>query len=153
MDAENKTLGQSIIEHALNDAIEQYYENPSEDSFHLICNQLVRAYVFNLTVICPFEVGEGGAHHKMYTTPDYGNAFVVYTGYDKNPEEKGSMSYGYMSWRTILSKASETWNSTGIVINPYSGHQALVWINHVFARIIIKYAMEDMQRINTEIKQ
>ena len=41
MNVENKTLGQSIIEHALNDAIEKYYENPSEDSFHLICNQLV----------------------------------------------------------------------------------------------------------------
>ncbi len=153
MDVKNKTLGQSMAEVALDNAIERYYLSPSEDSFHLVCDQLVRAYVLNLTVICPFEIVEDGMRRKMYTTPDYGDAFVVYTGFDKNPEEEKSMSYGYMPWRTVLSKAAETWNCTGIVINPYSGHQTLVWINHMYARIIINFAMEDIQKMNGEIEK
>ena len=84
----------------------------------------------------------------MFTTPDYGNAFVVYTGFDKNPEEKEQGSYGFIPWREILSKVIETWNCTGIVINPYSGHETFVWVNHVFARIILKYAMEEMKKMD-----
>lgn len=32
----------------------------------------------------------------------------------------------FISWRQILSTVAENSNSTGIVINPYSGRQALV---------------------------
>ena len=55
----------------------------------------------------------------------------------------------FISWRQILSAVTENSNSTGIVINPYSGRKALLWVNPIFIRLVIKNAMktlEDRQR-------
>jgi hypothetical protein len=42
------------------------------------------------------------------------------------------------------------------VINPYSGRQALLWLNPIFIRLVIKNAMktlEDMQRKKEQEKE
>ena len=90
------------------------YENPSWNTFCRVLNQLVHAWVFNLTAICPFEM----------------EAFI--------------------SWRQILSAVTENSNSNDIVINPYSGRQALVWVNPIFIRLVIKNAMKTLENRQTE---
>ena len=151
MGESHMSLAQELIEISLNQAMERYYENPSRETFHQILDHLVRAYVFNLTVTFPIEIGDTGGHYKLFETPDYGYAYCVYTKNGTNPDLKESEMQGFIPWRSILSKAIEDNVSTGIVINPYSGHQALVWINPVYIRLIIKNALktlEDMKRNN-----
>ena len=99
---------------------------------------------------------EGRGQYKTFQTPDYGYAYIVYTGPDKNPEMKEAEMEAFISWRQILATVAENSNSTGIVINPYSGRQALVWLNPIFIRLVIKNAMktlEDMQRKKEQEKE
>jgi len=156
MNGNEKSLTQGIAEIVLNSVVEKYYENPSWDTFCRVLNQLVHAWVFNLTAICPFEMEEGRGQYKTFQTPDYGYAYIVYTGPDKNPEMKEAEMEAFISWRQILATVAENSNSTGIVINPYSGRQALVWLNPIFIRLVIKNAMktlEDMQRKKEQEKE
>lgn len=64
MSENEKSLTQGIAEIVLNGAIDKYYENPSWDAFCRVLNQLVHAWVFNLTAICPFEMEEGRGQYK-----------------------------------------------------------------------------------------
>ena len=153
MSEKEKSLTQGIAEIVLNGAIDKYYENPSWDAFCRVLNQLVHAWVFNLTAICPFEMEDGRGQYKTFQTPDYGYAYIVYTGPDKNPEMKEAEMEAFISWRQILSAVSENSNSTGIVINPYSGRQALVWVNPIFIRLVIKNAMKTLENRKTEKEQ
>lgn len=126
--------------------LEQFYENPCHETFFQICEELVHALYFNITAICPIELKDSGMNYKSFQTPDYDYAYIVYTALDKNPEMKEPEGYAYVPWRTILLQAAKDLNSTGIVINPYSGHQAYVWVNPVYIRKIIQRAamiMED----------
>ena len=126
--------------------LEQFYENPCQETFFQICEELVHTLYFNITAICPIELKDSGMNYKSFQTPDYDYAYIVYTALDKNPEMKEPEGYAYVPWRTILLQAAKDLNSTGIVINPYSGHQAYVWVNPVYIRKIIQRAamiMED----------
>ena len=153
MSEKEKSLTQGIAEIVLNGAIDKYYENPSWDAFCRVLNQLVHAWVFNLTAICPFEMEDGRGQYKTFQTPDYGYAYIVYTGPDKNPEMKEAEMEAFISWRQILSTVAENSNSTGIVINPFSGRQALVWVNPIFIRLVIKNAMKTLENRKTEKEQ
>ena len=143
------SFAHQLIEKSLNDALEQYDENPSRETFLRILDQLVRAYVFNLPAAYSFEADSTGVHYKLYETPDYGYAYCVYTITGQNPDSKEPETLGFLPWRSILSMAAENNACTGIVINPCSGHQALVWVNPVYIRSVIQYArktLEDMKR-------
>ena len=156
--AEKKDTGEGIKEppkekepnkSGLDYAMERYYENPGRETFFQICEELVRAQYFNITAICPFESRETGMGYKLFQTPDYGYAYIVYSSIDKNPEMKDAESYAFVPWRTIFLQAAKDPDSTGIVINPYSGHQAYVWISPVYIRKIIQRAamiMEEAQK-------
>lgn len=150
MEKKNKPLFQGIAEGFLNCAIENYYENPCWDTFCRILDQLINAWVFNFTAIRPFEIEEGRGQYKTFQTPDYGYAFIVYTGPDKNPEMKDAEIEAFVSWRQVLSTAAENINCTGIVINPYSGRQALVWVNPVYIRLVIKNAQKKLEKKGKE---
>ena len=138
----NSGIGRMIVEAALDRALEQYYENPCRETFFEICGVMINALVFSLNAVCPNELRDTGVHYKQFPVPDYGYAWIVYTGTEKNPEMKEPETYAFVTWRDIFFKAAEDRNCSGIVINPYSGHQAYVWLSSVHVRRIIEYAAE-----------
>jgi len=142
-------VNSSDNETPLDRALERYYTNPCKETFFQICGELVRAQCFNITAICPFESRETGVGYKLFQTPDYGYAYIVYSSLSKNPEMKEPEAYAFVPWRSIFSQAAKDSDCTGIVINPYSGHQAHVWISPVYIRKIIQRVamiMEDAQK-------
>ena len=122
----------------LDRALEKYYENPCREMFYQFCDEMVRALYFNITAICPAESGSSGLQYKQFPTPDYGYAYIAYTSIGKNPEAEASDMTLFVPWRKILLQALEEPNSTGIVINPYSGHKDYIWLNKVYIRIILE---------------
>ncbi len=125
-------------ENPLDRVLEEYYKNPCRETFYQFCDEMVRALYFDITAICPAEPGGLGLKYKQFPTPDYGYAYTVYTSIGKNPEAEASETWLFVPWRKILIQALEEPNSTGVVINPYSGHKEYVWLNRVYIRIILE---------------
>lgn len=147
---QSENTGNRSNDNPLDRALEKYYENPCREVFYQFCDEMVRALYFDITAVCPAESGSSGLQYKQFPTPDYGYAYIVYTSIGKNPDADASETYLFVPWRKILLRALEEPNSTGIVINPYSGHKDYIWLNKVYIRIILERAAKILEEASRQ---
>ena len=129
----------TLVAQRLSAAVMAYYAEPSVPAVIRVCNELTFACIYNLKTFVPVRLREKDMVYELFDLQKGVYAwqtFIIPQEETQTPQQPGAV----MAWRTLLRRAAEDPQTSGLVIDPYPGEQALLFLSRENLQHILENA-------------